>query len=93
MAHELAGALQQAGRIRQGRSVKEPRVYVRGEYVDVAEGGISQTCNWTVIMQKLPDFIPRILALPQTIDTRWLPNRLHALSSTLQWRDPARPLR
>src|SRR5882724_516056 len=57
MAHELAGALQQAGRIRQRCAVKEPHVYVRGEYIDVAEGRISQTCNRTAVMQKLPDFV------------------------------------
>src|SRR5258706_8299700 len=58
MTHELAGALQQAGRIRQRRAVKEPHVYVRSEYVDVAEGRIPQTCNRTAVMQKLPDFVP-----------------------------------
>src|SRR3981189_2220248 len=58
MAHELAGALQQAGRIRQRCAVKEPHVYVRSEYIDVAEGGISQTCNRAAVMQKLPDFPP-----------------------------------
>src|SRR3982074_2542540 len=58
MAHELAIALQQAGRIRQRCGVKEPHVYVRIEYIDVAEGGISQTCNRAAVMQKLPDFVP-----------------------------------
>jgi hypothetical protein len=58
MAHELAGALQQAGRIRQCCAVKEPHVYVRSEYIDVAEGGISQACNRTAVMQKFPDFVP-----------------------------------
>src|SRR5215469_9512051 len=57
MAHELAGALQQAGRIRQRCAVKEPYVYVRGKYIDVAEGRISQTCNRAAVMQKLPDFV------------------------------------
>src|SRR5215471_20311399 len=57
MAHELAGALQQAGRIRQRCAVKEPHVYVRCEYIDVAEGRISQTSNRTAVMQKLPDFV------------------------------------
>src|SRR5215469_3804616 len=57
MAHELAGALQQAGRIRQRCAVKEPHVYMRRVYVDVAEGRISQTCNRTAVMQKLPDFV------------------------------------
>src|SRR5216684_3667024 len=58
MTHELACALQQAGRIRQRCAVKEPHVYVRGEYIDVAEGRISQTCNWAAVMQKLSDFVP-----------------------------------
>src|SRR5258705_5676875 len=38
--------------------MKEPHVYVRSEYVDVAEGHVSQTCNWTAIMQKFPHFVP-----------------------------------
>jgi hypothetical protein len=32
-------------------------VDVRGEYIDIAEGRISQTCNRTSVMQKLPDFV------------------------------------
>src|SRR5207253_1345015 len=58
MAHELSRALQQAGGIRQRCAVKEPHVYVRSEYIDVAEGCISQTCNRTAVMEKLPDFVP-----------------------------------
>src|SRR6516162_4838803 len=58
MTHELAGALQQAGRIRQRCAVKKTHVYVRDEYIDVAEGRIPQTCNRTAVMQKLPDFVP-----------------------------------
>src|SRR3984893_14278879 len=58
MAHELAGALQQAGRIRQRCAVKKPHVYVRSEYIDVAEGRIAQACNRTGVMQDLPDFVP-----------------------------------
>src|SRR5882672_1218134 len=57
MAHELAGTLQQAGRIREHCAVKEANVYVRSEYIDVAEGRISQTGNRTAVMQKLPDFV------------------------------------
>src|SRR5215472_11002682 len=57
VAHELAGALQQAGWIRQRCAVKESHVDVRGEYVDVTKGCISQTCNRTAVVQKLPDFI------------------------------------
>src|SRR5260370_30254880 len=57
MAHELAGALQQASRIRQRCAVKEPHVYVRGEYIDVAERRVTQTYNRTAVMQKLPDLV------------------------------------
>src|SRR5436305_11618448 len=60
MAHELAGALQQAGRIRQPRALKEPHVYVRSEYIDIGEGHISQTGDRAAVMQKLPDFIPTL---------------------------------
>src|SRR5258707_5446214 len=58
MAHELAGALQQAGRIGQRWAVKETHVNVRSEDIDVAEGRISQTGNRTAVMQELPDFVP-----------------------------------
>jgi hypothetical protein len=57
MAHALSGALQQARRIRQRRAMKKSHVYMRSEYIDVAEGRISQTCNRTAVMQKLPDFV------------------------------------
>jgi hypothetical protein len=57
MTHELAGALQQVSGIRQGRAVKESHVYMRMEYIDVAEGRISQTGNRAAVMQKLPDFV------------------------------------
>jgi hypothetical protein len=60
MTHELAGALQQASRIRQCRAVKKTNVYVRGEYIHIAEGRISQTRNRTAVMQKLPDFVPAL---------------------------------
>ena len=93
MAHELAGALQQAGRIRQRRAVKKTHVYMRSEYIDVAEGRISQTCNRTAVMQKLPDFVSAFSGSPQTTEPRWLPIHLHALSSTHRWRDLARQRR
>src|SRR5271163_2387463 len=60
MTHELAGALQQPSRIWQRCAVKEPHVCVRGEYIHIAEGRISQTCNRTAVMQKLPDFVPAL---------------------------------
>src|ERR1700735_1315746 len=58
MAHKLTGALQQTCRIRQLCAVKEPDVDVRSEYINVAEGRISQTCNRTAVMQELSDFVP-----------------------------------
>src|ERR1700682_6180865 len=58
MAHELAGALQQADRIRQRCAVKEPHVYVRSEYIDVAEARISQPCNRSAVKQNLPHSVP-----------------------------------
>src|ERR1700751_1225701 len=58
MTHELACALQQARRIPQRCAVKEPYIYVRSEYINVAEGRISQTCNRTAVMHKLSDFVP-----------------------------------
>src|ERR1700690_431480 len=60
MTHELAGALQQSRRIRQCCAVKEPHVHVRGKYIHIAEWRISQTCNRTAVMQKLPDFVPAL---------------------------------
>src|SRR4030081_322066 len=60
MAHTFAGALQQAGWIRQRCAVKEPHVDVRGEYIDIAEGCISQTCNRIAVMQKLPYLVPAL---------------------------------
>src|SRR6266436_1627080 len=42
---------------------------------------------------KAPGLRPRIFALPQTTDARWLPIHHHALSSTHRWRDPARQRR
>ncbi len=60
MTHELAGALQQAGRIRQRCAVKKTHVDVRGECIDIAERRISQTGNRTAVMQKLPDFVPAL---------------------------------
>ena len=50
MTHELAGALQQTSRIRQRCTAKEADVYMRGEYIHVTEGGVSQTCNRTAVM-------------------------------------------
>ncbi|MBV9182294.1 MAG: hypothetical protein JO356_13370 [Acidobacteria bacterium] len=57
MTHELAGALQQAVWVRQRRAMKESHVYVFGEYIDVGERHISQTCNRTAIMQHFSNFV------------------------------------
>jgi hypothetical protein len=42
-------------------AVKEPHVYVRSAYIDVAEGCISQTCNQLAVMQEIPNFVPALL--------------------------------
>src|SRR5262249_24720500 len=60
MAHESAIALQQASRIRQRGAVKEAHVDMRGEYIAVAEGRISQTGNRASVMYKLTDFVPTL---------------------------------
>ncbi len=57
MTHELAGALQQAGRIGEGCAMEETHVDMGGEDIDVAEGCIAQTSNRTAIMQELADFV------------------------------------
>ena len=60
MTHHLAGALQQLSWIRQRCAAKESHVYVRPEYIDIAEGRISETCNRAAVMQKLADFVPAL---------------------------------
>ncbi len=40
--------------------MKESHVDVRVEYIDIAEGRISQTANRPAAMQKLPDFVPSL---------------------------------
>src|SRR5215472_14941049 len=50
MTHELAVALQQAGRIGQGCAMIEPHVDMRSEYIDVAERRVPQTGNRTAVM-------------------------------------------
>src|SRR5262245_28789743 len=50
MAHALAGALQQTGRIGQRGAVKEPHVYMGSKHIDVAEGRISETGDRTAVM-------------------------------------------
>src|SRR6476646_5719093 len=57
VAHEPAGTLQQARRIRQRCAVKEPHVYVRSEYIDVGEGRIAQTCHRAAVMQNRQNLV------------------------------------
>ena len=38
--------------------MKEPHADVRGEYIDIAEGRISQTCDRTAVMQEFADLVP-----------------------------------
>jgi hypothetical protein len=40
---------------------------VRSEYIDVAEGRISQTRNWTTVVQKFPDFVPAFSHHPKPL--------------------------
>src|SRR5579863_2919334 len=58
VAHVFAGSLQQTGRVRQRRDAKESHVYVRSEYIHVAEGRIAQACNRTAVMKELPNLVP-----------------------------------
>jgi hypothetical protein len=57
MPHELAGALQQAARVRQRGTLKKTHVDVRSEHIDITEGRISQTRNRTTVMQEFPHFV------------------------------------
>ena len=57
VTHELAVPLQQTCRVRERRALKESHVHVRSENIDVAEGRVSETCNWAAIMEELADFV------------------------------------
>ena len=57
MAHELAGALQQAGGIRQRCALKESHVYVRSEHIDISEWDIAQAGDRTAVMHEFPNFV------------------------------------
>ena len=50
MTHELTGPLQQTGRIRQRRALKEADVRVGSEHVHITEGNIPQTYDRTAVM-------------------------------------------
>src|SRR5262249_10667730 len=60
MAHVFASALEQADGIEQRRAVEEADVYVRREYVDVAEGRVAQAGNRTAVVHKLADFVAAV---------------------------------
>ena len=60
MAHEPAGALQQAGRIGKSGSLEKTYIYMRGEDIDVGEGDVSQTNHRTAIVQNLANFVPAL---------------------------------
>ena len=84
MTHELAGALQEARRIRQGCAVEESHIDVGSEYIDVAEGRIAQIGNWTVVMYKLSNFVAAIshLLKPPLRDGPYSPARVFIHTST-----------
>ena len=57
MAHEFAATLEQAGRIGQGCALEESYVHVRGEYIDVCEGRVSETGNGAAVVEEFADFV------------------------------------
>ncbi len=65
MAHMPACTLQQAVRIPQPCALKKTHVHMRAEYIDVAEGRVSQTGHWAPVMHQFPDLVP---ALPHLLE-------------------------
>src|SRR6185312_3318458 len=57
MAHKLARALQQARRVPQCCSLKEPHIHMRCEYGDVGEGHIAQARIRTAVVQDFPHLV------------------------------------
>ena len=55
--HEFAGALQDSGRIRQRRALKESNIHVCREHVDVGKRRIAQAGGGHTIMHDLADII------------------------------------
>jgi len=55
VTHEPTRSFQEASRIGQFRTTKEPDVDVRPERVDIAEGGVVYTRSRVAIMQQLAD--------------------------------------
>ena len=57
VAHEFAGALEEAGGIGQRCALEESYVYVGGEYVDVGEGGVSETGDGAAVVEEFADLV------------------------------------
>ena len=55
-----AGERLGVSRIGQRGAMKESDVYMRSEYVDVAEGRIAQACHRTPVVQQLQDFVAAV---------------------------------
>ena len=82
MANELAGAFEQAGRIWQRCAVKKPHVYMRSEYIDVAEGRISLMRDGSQFTCML--FHPRIdggIPLDSSVESQQFRSHRRPLSS------------
>ena len=58
MAHSLAGALQQAGGVRQPCPMKKSYVDVRRKDIDVAKGRIAETGDGASVVQDFADLVP-----------------------------------
>src|SRR6185295_9622849 len=57
VAHELAGAFEQAVRIGKFGSKKKPDIDVSPERVGVGECRVSHTCGWMTVMQQLTHIV------------------------------------
>ena len=58
MSHASALAFQQVSRIGQRAPLEKSHIDVRREYIDVAEGRISETRDGTIVVQQLQHFVP-----------------------------------
>lgn len=57
MTHVLSGALQEARWIRQGGTLKEPHIHMRGEDIDIGERSITKTCDWASIVHQFTNLV------------------------------------
>jgi hypothetical protein len=60
VAHESAGALQESSRVGQRCALEETDICVRREYVDVAEGNVSQAGDGAAVVQEFADFVAAV---------------------------------